>query len=257
MKRYTAFIFIPLFIATLFSSVVICFAKNNVGELFNQGNEAYSRGDYDEAISSFSAIIETAGYSPSVLFNLANSYAQAGKTGKAILNYERAQRLAPADADIAGNLHLVRKERGLFPGEASGLDRFFGLLSLHQWALMALVSLAIPTILALLRMVLTRYRFSRQLIIWVSISSFFCTALSASGTVYLYQYYNPGVVVGGDGRLLVSPFATSDSVGSIQEGRLVYVEKTHNTFVYVTDETGRKGWLPTSMIEHVREVTDQ
>src|ERR1700734_2356621 len=51
---------------------------------------------------------EPAGYSAAGLYNLANSYARAGKPGLAVLNYERAALLAPNDADINANLEYVR-----------------------------------------------------------------------------------------------------------------------------------------------------
>src|SRR5579859_8086702 len=47
-------------------------------------------------------------YSADGLYNLANSYARAGKPGLAVLNYERASLLAPNDDDINANLDYVR-----------------------------------------------------------------------------------------------------------------------------------------------------
>src|SRR5271155_5321297 len=47
-------------------------------------------------------------YSADGLYNLANSYARAGKPGLAVLNYERAALLAPDDPDINANLEYVR-----------------------------------------------------------------------------------------------------------------------------------------------------
>src|SRR5216684_1133792 len=47
-------------------------------------------------------------FSADGLYNLANSYARAGKPGLAVLNYERAWLLAPDDADINANLEYVR-----------------------------------------------------------------------------------------------------------------------------------------------------
>src|ERR1700736_4428543 len=47
-------------------------------------------------------------YSADGLYNLANSYARAGKPGLAVLNYERASLLAPDDADINANLEYIR-----------------------------------------------------------------------------------------------------------------------------------------------------
>src|SRR6204780_384259 len=47
-------------------------------------------------------------YSADGLYNLANSYARAGKPGLAVLSYERAALLAPDDPDINANLAYVR-----------------------------------------------------------------------------------------------------------------------------------------------------
>ena len=47
-------------------------------------------------------------YSADGLYNLANSYARAGKPGLAVLYYERAALLAPDDPDIRANLENVR-----------------------------------------------------------------------------------------------------------------------------------------------------
>src|SRR5271155_308187 len=46
-------------------------------------------------------------YSADGFYNLANSYARAGKPGLAVLSYERAALLAPDDPDINANLAYV------------------------------------------------------------------------------------------------------------------------------------------------------
>jgi len=230
---------------TLYKPVLAATGKE---ELFQQGNEAYSRGDYAAAINDYEQITRLSGYSPGVLFNLANSYAQVGKTGLAVLNYERAQRLAPSDTDISGNLELVKKENGLFPRELSKTERFFNLLSLKQWSTVILFSLIAFTMMMLLTI---RVRFSRQLTISVSAGCLLLAMLAVAGAYFHYQYFNPAVVIVPDARLFVSPFENAGSNGTIKEGRLVYPVKQHGEYTYVTDETNRKGWIPTASIEAV------
>ena len=55
-------------------------------------------------------------YSADGLYNLANSYARAGKPGLAVLNYERARILAPRDPDIRYNLRRLREAAGMTSG---------------------------------------------------------------------------------------------------------------------------------------------
>lgn len=64
----------------------------------------YSRGEYAKAAEAYSAIAQVDGVSSGLLFNLANSYAQTGDLGKAILYYSRAHRRAPDNKDIDNNL---------------------------------------------------------------------------------------------------------------------------------------------------------
>jgi tetratricopeptide (TPR) repeat protein len=225
-----------------------CHAGGAEEQLLQQGNEAYSRGDYDQAIADFQQLTATAGFSPSVLCNLANSYAQSGKIGRAVLNYERALRLAPADSDIAGNLELVRKESGLFTGEPEGADRLFRLLRLDEWAMLGLLTVVLFT---LFQVAALKYRFSGKTTSGMGIACLLLFSLAATGTLIRYQQFNPAVVIAAEARLLISPFASASSVGAIQEGRLVYPEKSHGDFTYVTDETNRKGWIPTAMVEAV------
>ena len=63
------------------------------------------------------------GYSAAALFNQGNADARQGKTGPAILNYERALLLAPDDADITANLRVVRAKAGLPDAPQNWLSR--------------------------------------------------------------------------------------------------------------------------------------
>lgn len=238
--------FLPLFIV-LFSATAL-FGDTAEESLFQEANTAYSRGDYAQAIEQYRQIITTSGYSPSVLYNLANSYALLGQPGQAVLNYERALRLAPSDADISGNLHLVKKENGLFPRESSRTERFLQLLNLNQWTALLLFSLVLLTLFQAAAM---KYRFSRQLYIGLTTSCCLLLCLAITGTLFRYHSFNPSVVISPDAKLLISPFASSASIGALQEGRLVYPQKRHGDFSYVTDETDRQGWIPSSLIEPV------
>jgi tetratricopeptide (TPR) repeat protein len=233
--------------------VILCpapglFAGTAEEVLFQDANTAYSRGDYAQAIALYRQIITTTGYAPSVLYNLANSYALSGQPGQAVLNYERALRLAPSDPDISGNLQLVKKEHGLFPRESSRTERLLQLLNLNQWTALLLFSLILLTIFQAAAM---KYRFSRQLYFGVTTSCCLLLCLASAGTLFRYHSFNPSIVIAVDAKLLLSPFASSASIGALPEGRLVYPQKRHGDFSYVTDETDRQGWIPSSLIEPV------
>jgi len=241
-----------LILFTLLFSIGPALAKEQIELLFAKGNQAYSSGDYATAIASYQAITRVAGYSPAVLYNLANSFAQSGNTGMAVLHYERALRLSPGDPDINGNLELLRKERGLFARHAPGVERLLNLFTLRQYAMLFLATLTLYTFFSLLSLFLkpsTRLRRS------VAILAGLLIITAITGVAGHSRKFNPAVVVISDARLLLSPFPASASVGAIQEGRLVYPEKSHDGFSFLTDETGRKGWLPNTALVFLQETT--
>ncbi len=223
-------------------------AAGNEEQLFQQGNEAYSRGDYEQAIARYEELTATTGFSPAVLYNLANSYAQAGKIGRAVVNFERAQRLAPSDSDITGNLELVRKESGLFASEPGGADRLFHFLNLQQWAILGLLTLVGFTLFQAAAM---KYRLGTKTGTGVRIAGILLLGLAVAGITIHYRHFKPAVVITADARLLISPFPSAASVGAIQEGRLVYPQKNHGAFTAVRDETNRSGWILSTDIEAV------
>ena len=77
-------------------------------DVFDRGCKAYGEGKWDEAAEDFRAVLRYGFADWRLEYNLANAELKRGKLGPAILHYERARRLAPADRDIAGNLAIAR-----------------------------------------------------------------------------------------------------------------------------------------------------
>ncbi len=232
----------------LFGTAAAQSAKETPRILFQKGNTAYSQGKYDQAIGLYEQILSQKGSSQFLLYNLANSYAQTGRTGRAILNYERALLLSHGNSDIRGNLELVRKNQGLFQEEPSVGTRFIQFLGLNQWALLGLSCLLLTT---LVHVGSIRFSLGRQLKFWLSGSLMVLFFLSFFAAFSHYRQWHSAVVVEPDMRLLLSPFSSASSTGTIQEGRIVMPGKKHDDFFLVEDETGRSGWLPASAIEFI------
>lgn len=75
--------------------------------LFQQGNQAYQAGDYEQAAAAFERIIALEKENWQVYYNLGNAYFKQRKTGLAILNYERALRRNRSNEDLQFNLDLA------------------------------------------------------------------------------------------------------------------------------------------------------
>ncbi|MFC1667533.1 tetratricopeptide repeat protein [Candidatus Omnitrophota bacterium] len=77
-------------------------------EIYRNANLSYENEDYEEAASLYEMLVKMDRISPEVFYNLGNSYFKLKKLGKAIVNYEKAIKLAPRDRDVKLNLKLAR-----------------------------------------------------------------------------------------------------------------------------------------------------
>ena len=73
----------------------------------SEANRAYYTGHYDMAAQIYEKVIHAGFASPELYYNLGNAYFKLGNMPIAILYYEKAHKLAPADADIAHNIRLA------------------------------------------------------------------------------------------------------------------------------------------------------
>lgn len=86
------------------------YAQSNA---FEAGVKAYSEADYDSAIRFFTDALESDPQGPTaeLYYNLGASHYKRGDLPAAILNFERAYRLDPSDADIEFNLRLTQSQQ--------------------------------------------------------------------------------------------------------------------------------------------------
>lgn len=135
-----------LILLTLFLSTAFCMA----GELEEQVKKAYQDKDYTQAITLLETEIERAKTengeeSAELYYNLGNAYYRNNNVAKAILNYERAFLIDPADTDTRTNLQFLQtKIEDKFPEKddfiiMSWLNAVQNLTSSNTWATIAIV----------------------------------------------------------------------------------------------------------------------
>ena len=100
-----------LFTVLIFGMAVLCRAQEetaNLKRLFYRGNDFYEKGEYAEAAAEYGNILKAGYQSGPLYYNLGNAYFKMGDLGEAVLNYERAKRLIPRDADLNANYRFAR-----------------------------------------------------------------------------------------------------------------------------------------------------
>jgi len=117
-------------------------------QLTMMADSAYTADNYILAEALYSEAISRFGTSSTLFYNLGNAYYRQGNLGKAIVNYERALKLDPTNADASANLEFVKgkiADRQL--DESSILDRLWGNLvtglKADTWAWVSIILFAL------------------------------------------------------------------------------------------------------------------
>ncbi len=90
-----------IFLATF--STIAAHAATTLAE----ADSAYSRGEYAEAVAAYKSIGAEHGWSSQLYCNLGNAFARGGDYGNALVNYLRALRLDPHNAQANNNVKYI------------------------------------------------------------------------------------------------------------------------------------------------------
>jgi len=225
-------------------------------------NRAYTYGSYDESARLFQKIIATRGYSASLCFDLANAESRAGHMGAAILNYERARYLAPADRDIDHNLQLARKQAGLEPNSYRWWQIALRSIDWMVWleimaACLLLIFLSVigaayaPALAAASKLPVRFLKNIFRAVLFAGIPLCLLMGYVELSTVGFNNRIEGVIVAPKAATLRLSPFDSADKIGTIPEGELVTVENRHNDYLRIEARDHHFGWVQEKDLEPV------
>lgn len=180
------------------------------------------------------------GYSADALYNLANSYARAGKPGMAILNYERAALLAPNDADIEANLRAVRQSAGLPSEPRSWLERVATVASPSILAWCAIVGVLVIGSCAIAARLVPPLRPVRRIGALIGIA---LLGLTVANGMVAWPRLHAAVVLVAATPVRATPAPLGDPLFTLPEGQTLRVLGGHEDFVFVQVNAAARGWV--------------
>jgi hypothetical protein len=179
-------------------------------------------------------------FSAAGLYNLANSYARAGKPGMAVLYYERARLLAPDDPDIEANLNYVRESSRL-PREApTALARALRFAAPTVAAWIGLAGLLIVGTSLLAGRLSSRHRWLRRAGAALGLGM---VVLTLGNGVVLWPNLHEAVVISAGAPVRVAPVPMGDAAFTLPEAETVRMTAEHEGFVLIRTRAGRTGWV--------------
>ena len=182
----------------------------------------------------------SAQYSADGLYNLANSYARAGKPGLAVLNYERAALLAPDDADINANLEYVRASAHVPAEPRNRFARIAQAASPTLAAWIGVLGIALVGVGLLARRTAPRFRWLRAGGILLGVA---LIALTVSNAMLLWPRMHEAVILVNQTPARVSPVPMGDTAFVLREAETVTMTAEHEDFVLIRTRGGLSGWV--------------
>ena len=223
-----------------------------VDSLFNAGNEAYSGGMWEDAVSAYTAVENLGLESPALYCNLGNAWYKSGDIARAMLYYERALKLDPSYSDARYNRTVVSDfvQDRIEPVPEFILktwvrDLCYALDS-DTWAVAGLVFLAV-TAAALLLLVLSSSLALRRTGFFSGIVFFLLAVMSVT-----FAFWQKSDYMRKDGAIIMTPVVSVKSSPSSEASTDLFILH-EGTKVIIIDEVGewrnieladgRQGWM--------------
>ncbi|MBL9173634.1 MAG: hypothetical protein JNL10_08880 [Verrucomicrobiales bacterium] len=218
-----------------------CLAAETGG--FEAANRLAAEGKFAEGAAAYDVLAAGGRTSPALEFNRAQARFKAGQPGRAWAHLLTADRLSPRD----GTLRMAAEQMApRIPAGAtalSGADHWIHLLTLNEWAVLALLSMWIWGILAVGGLLSPTWRLKLRKAVWISGSLVAVFTLLLSGALWS-RWRNPDtVVLQGDTAIRVSPLDEARTAFSMQEGAELRSRGTRGDWVLVEEPVSRRtGW---------------
>jgi len=246
-----------LLLFILFGRVVD--AQNTNKDKFYQGNTYFAAGSYKEALQVWTEIYNTGYRSANLDYNIGNANFKLNNIPSAILFYERAYLLKPADEDINYNLQIART---LIVDRFQEIPELFFIrwynfislfLSTNTWAKISLTSFILFLLLLSLYIYSPRYKL-KVIGFWLSIffiilslSSFAFSARNKSLVYYSHKAIIINPMVNGKS----SPDKSGNDLFVLHEGTKVTVEDSVGEWLEIRLSDGNKGWIPLNSLINI------
>jgi tetratricopeptide (TPR) repeat protein len=218
---------------------------------FEQGNKTYEEGDYQRASEIYQELIDQGDSLPALHYNLGNALFKLNHLGPAILEYERANRLAPGDPDIRDNLDYSRSltvdriTPASTPFTALGISMLLDLSSPSQDAAILMSTWFLAGAAGII-LILGREETTRRYAAYTAVLCLIpvlAAGASLATKSYIEQTRIEAILMEPQIDVLSGAGDDNPALFTIHEGLKVRVRNSSNGWVQISLEDGLTGWV--------------
>ena len=226
---------------------------------FNQGVTYFTAGSYNEALQAWTELYKTGNRSAGLCYNIGNAYFKLNNIPQAILFYERAYLIKPADEDINYNLQVART---LIVDRFQEIPELFFVkwynfvslfISSNSWAKISIITFILSLLFLSLYIYSPKYR-HKVLGFWFAISLFVVSMVSLTFSIrnksLVYDSHKAIITTS-----IVSGKSSPDTSGTdlfvLHEGTKVSIVDGIGEWLEIRLSDGNKGWVPVNSLEKI------
>jgi len=230
-----------------------------VEQVWDTANTAYINSDYHRAIEAYRQLLLRGYASDKLYYNLANACFKVGRHGEAILNYNRALRLAPGDADIRYNLEVANT---FAKDKIAVVPEFFlkswvrsvrSMLGCTAWSIVSLAALALMFALVLLYLLAGRLAWRKAGFYGTLAMLAVCIASASFALTERRELLDSSeaIVMRSSVSVKSSPDKSSTDLFVLHEGTKVRTVSELGDWREIVIADGKKGWVEARTIETI------
>ena len=223
--------------------------------LFEKGNNYYNKGDYQNAIESYLAIIENGYHSSEVYYNLGNANYKIGNVAEANFYFEKAKMLSPNDKMIINNLEFAKNMTmdSIETLPQTQINLFFNdllaLMTTDNWSVLTMLTLWIVCILFLI------YSFSNS----IFIKRIFFSSGILSFLIFIFFIYvtiskdrqeniKKGIIFSKEIGVWTEPNQRTEVLFFLHEGTKFEITDELEGWLKILISNGSEGWIKSNSI---------
>ncbi len=224
---------------------------------FEEANQLYRAGDFQKAATIYEQIRENGYESPALYYNLGNAYFKLHNIPAAILNYERAKRIAPHDEDNSYNLRIAQLQ---VVDRIEQIPQLFlvqwwqawiDLYPANNWAVIGITCLWCTAFAAAMFIVARRVTLRRVAFILGSFSIIVClfSFIALVHRHHIEQTRQSAIVFSPSASVKSAPDSQSTDLFILHEGLKVELVDSVAEWMKIRLADGKIGWLPAGAMQ--------
>ncbi|HUJ71354.1 MAG TPA: SH3 domain-containing protein [Verrucomicrobiae bacterium] len=224
---------------------------------FRAANQLYDAEKFAEAAAAYEKIEPKTAH---VYYNLGNAWFRQNKLGPAVLNYERARKLAPRDPDILANLKFAQQRLGVdevnTPPRA--VQRFLraviGSRTTTEWSAYELAALWLSVLAIGAWVYFPRMRTGLLVMAVAGLAGFAVSTFALSYQVINDHTAPEAVLVANGAEARFAPIPDSTIHFRLAEGTEVVIREDRGQWVLVERADGQQGWVKSEAVDRIESA---